>query len=151
MRKVALNHIHFISRRVGSLTVPECIRTVWRQDGLVGFYKGITASYFGISETIIHFVIYEAIKSKLREMKGRCDDDERYAVDFLEFMGAGAVSKTCATCVAYPHGKCASSSHSITGHKVMVYRWTSVIGVGPSLNQQGVNVSLWMPVLLARL
>lgn len=31
----------------------------------MGFYKGITASYVGISETVIHFVIYEALKSKI--------------------------------------------------------------------------------------
>lgn len=34
-------------------------------NGLRGFYKGITASYFGISETVVHFVIYETLKRKL--------------------------------------------------------------------------------------
>lgn len=77
--------------------------------GIKGFYKGITASYYGITETVIHFVIYEAIKAKLREMKGQSNDyDERTLLDFLEFMGAGATSKTIATCIAYPHGKSVS-------------------------------------------
>lgn len=33
--------------------------------GIAGFYRGITASYYGISETVIHFVVYEFIKAKL--------------------------------------------------------------------------------------
>lgn len=47
------------------MTVKQCIERVYSQGGLAAFYKGITASYFGICETVIHFVIYEFIKSKL--------------------------------------------------------------------------------------
>lgn len=68
----------------------------------MGFYKGITASYMGISETIIHFVIYEAIKAELIACHGH-DTEERSSKDFLEFMVAGAISKTVASCIAYPH------------------------------------------------
>jgi hypothetical protein len=74
--------------------------------GLVGFYKGITASYFGISETVVHFVIYEAIKAKLMAYRAGQPTDSKSSRDFLEFMMAGAVSKTIASCIAYPHGKC---------------------------------------------
>jgi len=74
--------------------------------GLVGFYKGITASYFGISETVVHFVIYEAIKAKLMAYRSGQPTDSKSSRDFLEFMMAGAVSKTIASCIAYPHGKC---------------------------------------------
>lgn len=47
------------------MTVTECVKKIYRTSGLIGFYKGITASYVGISETVIHFVIYEAIKAKI--------------------------------------------------------------------------------------
>lgn len=75
--------------------------------GILGFYKGITASYYGISETVVHFVIYEAIKAQLIARRSRSDlkGDEKTSQDFLEFMMAGAVSKTIASCIAYPHGK----------------------------------------------
>ncbi len=81
--------------------------------GILGFYKGITASYFGISETVIHFVIYEAIKAELisRRMQRRAlldeefDSSARSSRDFFEFMIAGAFSKTVASCLTYPHGK----------------------------------------------
>lgn len=56
----------------------------------------------GISETIVHFVIYEAIKQELVAHRAR-DSDTRDSRDFLEFMAAGAISKTVASCVAYPH------------------------------------------------
>lgn len=56
----------------------------------------------GISETIVHFVIYEAIKAQLIAHRARNLNDKD-SVDFLEFMMAGAVSKTVASCIAYPH------------------------------------------------
>lgn len=47
------------------MNVREAIKRIYETNGLRGFYKGITASYFGISETVVHFVIYEALKKKL--------------------------------------------------------------------------------------
>ncbi|XP_023295153.1 mitochondrial carrier protein Rim2 isoform X1 [Lucilia cuprina] len=90
------------------MTVRQCIERVYTQGGIAGFYKGITASYFGICETMIHFVIYEFIKSKLIEQQNlrqnrHHTDTSKTSRDFLEFMMAGAVSKTVASCIAYPH------------------------------------------------
>lgn len=106
----ATNPIWFVKTRLQldqrkncRLTATQCIRDIYRTKGLVGFYKGITASYFGVSETVIHFVIYEAIKAKLREYRHAGFDDQKTSRDFLEFMLAGATSKTCASCIAYPH------------------------------------------------
>lgn len=87
--------------------------------GIRGFYKGITASYMGISETVVHFVLYEGVKARL--MAARSVDgvpsDQRSPRDFLEFMGAGAFSKTVASCIAYPHGK---SLHTISLKKLLI-------------------------------
>ena len=46
-------------KRMGAF---ECVRKVYQTDGLRGFYRGMSASYAGISETVIHFAIYENIK-----------------------------------------------------------------------------------------
>lgn len=88
----------------------ECVRRVYQSDGLRGFYRGMSASYAGISETVIHFVIYESIKRKLIESKANAnmdDEDEsvKDASDFVGMMLAAATSKTCATSIAYPHGE----------------------------------------------
>ncbi|XP_074070995.1 solute carrier family 25 member 36 isoform X1 [Macrotis lagotis] len=86
----------------------ECVRKVYQTDGLKGFYRGMSASYAGISETVIHFVIYESIKQKLLEHKtaSNMEDEEDSAKepsDFVGMMLAAATSKTCATSIAYPH------------------------------------------------
>ncbi|XP_025769408.1 solute carrier family 25 member 36 [Puma concolor] len=92
-------------KRMGAF---ECIRKVYQTDGLKGFYRGMSASYAGISETVIHFVIYESIKQKLLEYKiaSTMENDEesvKEASDFVGMMLAAATSKTCATTIAYPH------------------------------------------------
>lgn len=88
----------------------ECVRRVYGADGFRGFYRGMSASYAGISETVIHFVIYESIKRRLLEAKApaNMEDDEdtsRDASDFVGMMLAAATSKTCAATIAYPHGE----------------------------------------------
>lgn len=102
------NPIWFVKTRLQldsntKLTVTECVKRIYESQGIRGFYKGITASYFGISETVIHFVIYEALKKKLNELRDTRPSDNKTSRDFLEFMAAGATSKTIASIVAYPH------------------------------------------------
>lgn len=55
----------------------------------------------------MHFVIYEAIKARLiaaRVGLNESEDNTKTSKDFLEFMMAGAISKTVASSIAYPHG-----------------------------------------------
>ena len=78
---------------------------VYPLQGFLGFWKGVTASYWGISETVIHFVIYEALKKQLALYQDKRKGQEKTFIDFAGFMLCGACSKTCATCIAYPHGK----------------------------------------------
>uniref|UniRef100_A0A8C0VFM3 Solute carrier family 25 member 36 n=1 Tax=Cyanistes caeruleus TaxID=156563 RepID=A0A8C0VFM3_CYACU len=98
----------FRNRGEKRMSAFECVRKVYRLDGFKGFYRGMSASYAGISETVIHFVIYESIKKKLLEYKtasamGNEDESAKEASDFVRMMMAAATSKTCATSIAYPH------------------------------------------------
>jgi solute carrier family 25 protein 33/36 len=77
------------------------VRSIWRESGLRGFYLGLTASIYGISETVVHFVVYEYLKARLVERRG----GEPGPSLFLGLMGCGAASKAGATCLAYPHGE----------------------------------------------
>ncbi|BFZ23875.1 hypothetical protein BsWGS_26914 [Bradybaena similaris] len=126
------NPIWFVKTRLqldqkveGKLTCRECIKQIYRQSGIRGFYKGISASYFGVSETVVHLVIYEAIKAHLQQktnhdrqhgdgsssVVGSLDDSDVIAIskdsfltsDYLKYMLAGACSKTLATSLCYPH------------------------------------------------
>lgn len=86
----------------------QCARHVYRTEGVRGFYRGLTASYAGISETVICFAIYESLKQCLKDAplapppKGA----EKNSTNFFGLMAAAAVAKGCASCIAYPHGTC---------------------------------------------
>lgn len=104
------NPIWFVKTRLqldqkkdNTLTCRQCVKNIYKNEGPRSFYRGMTASYFGVTETVIHFVIYESLKARLLEYNGSGLNHDRQASDFLRFMFAGAISKTCATCVAYPH------------------------------------------------
>lgn len=84
----------------------QCARHVYQTEGIRGFYRGLTASYAGISETIICFAIYESLKQYLKEIQlpPPSNGTERTSTSFFALMVAAAVSKGCASCIAYPHG-----------------------------------------------
>lgn len=72
MAATLTNPIWFIKTRMqldsntqNPMTIGSCIKQIYQKSGFWGFYKGISASYVGISETVIHFVIYEALKAKM--------------------------------------------------------------------------------------
>jgi len=85
-------------------SVNTVIRKILQESGYKGFWKGLSASFYGISETVIHFVIYEALKKRLAESKydNRVEGSSTFK-SFMGYMGCGALSKTVATCLAYPH------------------------------------------------
>lgn len=87
------------------MTAWKCACNVYRERGIRGFYKGVTASYYGLSETVIHLVIYEEMKAHFRCKKDWESDDEVVSAwNFLQYMCAAATSKTIASCLCYPHG-----------------------------------------------
>jgi len=82
----------------------KCIRVTYKQEGMRGFYRGLSASYYGITETIIHFVIYERLKILLREsgyFHAQKNMNEKNNI--LDFMIAAGFSKSIASICAYPH------------------------------------------------
>ncbi|CAG9831810.1 unnamed protein product [Diabrotica balteata] len=149
MASTLTNPIWFVKTRLqldfnrnSNVTAMQVVRRIYASSGILGFYKGITASYMGISETIVHFVIYEAIKAKLIAHRSHVSD-ERSSKDFLEFMLAGAISKTVASCIAYPH-EVARTRLREEGNKYtafwqtlgLVYREEGVRGVYRGLTTQ---------------
>ncbi|XP_012282553.1 solute carrier family 25 member 36-A [Orussus abietinus] len=97
-----------LDRETNRITALECVRRIYQQSGFLGFYKGIVASYVGISETVVHFVIYEATKSwlsahRVRTVRNPEEMNLKQPRDFGEFMAAAAFSKSVASCIAYPH------------------------------------------------
>ncbi|CAF1038615.1 unnamed protein product [Rotaria sordida] len=103
------NPLWFIKTRLqidqGDLRAIDLIRNVYRENGIWGFYRGISASYVGVSETIVHFVIYEQVKAQLQLMHTQenrsLDDPSLYNLG--SYIISAACSKTFATTLCYPH------------------------------------------------
>lgn len=77
--------------------IAHVIKDVFKNEGIRGFYRGLSASYVGASETIMYFVLYEKMKEYLTL---RHADKTLGAFDYM--VGASA-AKTLATLVCYPH------------------------------------------------
>jgi len=98
------NPIWFIKTRLQvdssrrGLTAVEVIKKILREKGPLGFYKGISASYFGISESAMYFVIYEKLKQISTKQNKDCAN-----LTILTYFTSAGFSKTLASCLFYPH------------------------------------------------
>ena len=95
---------HFSSHRTSEKQLKRTIHNIYKADGIKGFYRGLSATYFGVTETCLHFIIYEHIKAELQKYNNsRRSSHEKHITDFFQFMVAAATSKCTASVVAYPH------------------------------------------------
>jgi len=49
--------------------IVDCLRKTYRNEGLHGLYRGMGASYLGLTETALQFVLYENLKNRLINFK----------------------------------------------------------------------------------
>ena len=82
------------SRR--GMSTYEVVQKILREKGPLGFYKGITASYFGICESAMYFVIYERLKQLSR-------NDTTQSLSVFSYFTSAGFAKTLASCLCYPH------------------------------------------------
>uniref|UniRef100_A0A7S1ERM4 Mitochondrial carrier protein n=1 Tax=Timspurckia oligopyrenoides TaxID=708627 RepID=A0A7S1ERM4_9RHOD len=86
----------------------KAIQTIFKDEGITGFWKGISASYWGVSESVLHFVIYEKLKTLLREHRrtqalASSDGTASSDLGMLDVFGAAASAKLVASAATYPH------------------------------------------------
>lgn len=85
----------------------DAIKTIFKEEGLGGFYKGITASYWGCAEGALQFIVYEQIKTRL--LASQNDERVRNGMSPVEelpkatYFWAAAASKAVAAVATYPH------------------------------------------------
>lgn len=82
------------SRGRPMLSFWKCCLDTYRADGLLGFTRGISASYVGIVETVIALVLWERFKKAIFET---------YGPGAVNSALAAAGAKLIATTIAYPH------------------------------------------------
>lgn len=85
----------------------DAISTIYRDEGVAGFYKGISASYWGCSEGCIQFVVYEKIKTNLLKKQNAARANQGLPptnrLPKRTYFISAAFSKGIAAIATYPH------------------------------------------------
>lgn len=87
----------------------DCATRVWKEEGIRGFYKGLGASYLGIAESSIQFVLYEKMKAAALEDKKKKNETFHQSplhpirLSNIEYMSLAATAKLIAAISTYPH------------------------------------------------
>jgi solute carrier family 25, member 33/36 len=94
----------------------DAVVKIFREEGVRGFFRGLSASYWCVTEGALHFVVYERIKARLvtknRERIARGDylNDPKHSgpprpedLTPLQYLTAAAMAKFIASTATYPH------------------------------------------------
>ncbi|KAI1910801.1 Pyrimidine nucleotide transporter, mitochondrial [Ophidiomyces ophidiicola] len=88
----------------------DCIQQTVRHEGIRGLYRGLTASYLGVTESALQWVMYEEMKRVLARREAKRLADPNHVpnwTDFAEEWGgkltAAGSAKLFAATVTYPH------------------------------------------------
>ncbi|KIM21248.1 hypothetical protein M408DRAFT_18444 [Serendipita vermifera MAFF 305830] len=74
----------------------SCITHIARNEGIRGFYKGLSASYLGVSEGVIQWTLYERLKRLTKRAEGG-------PLEWAGMLGAAGGAKMVASLITYPH------------------------------------------------
>lgn len=87
----------------------DCTMQTLRHEGIRGLYRGLGASYLGVSESTLQWVLYEQMKASLsrREMRLQASGREKNAwdmtLDWTGKAGSAGAAKFLAAIITYPH------------------------------------------------
>lgn len=87
----------------------DCTMQTLRQEGVKGLYRGLGASYLGVAESTLQWVLYEQMKMRLAsreerlKMSGRPPTKWDDTVSWTGKAGSAGVAKLCAALLTYPH------------------------------------------------
>lgn len=95
-------------------TTPQYVMHILKQEGIRGFYRGLSASYLGVTESALHLVLFERFKRIFQsniavpqEVLGQQRPSKRNHWNIiLSYAGIGssaAIAKLIAGVIAYPH------------------------------------------------
>ncbi|PFH56727.1 hypothetical protein XA68_16090 [Ophiocordyceps unilateralis] len=87
----------------------DCVRQIVRNEGVSGLYKGMSASYLGVAESTLQWMLYEQMKATLRLREARIQSSGRVRTLWDKVLastgqvGAAGGAKLIAAVLAYPH------------------------------------------------
>ena len=74
------------------------IKKIMREEGVRGFYKGLSASYLGVTEGTIQWTLYERLKKLTANTEGKGG-----AMEWAGMIGSAGTAKCVASLITYPH------------------------------------------------
>lgn len=94
----------------------DCTMQTIRHEGVRGLYRGLTASYLGVSESTMQWVLYEQMKMSLARRQeriaasGKPPSSWDQAISWTGKAGAAGIAKLFAAIITYPHEVCLDPS-----------------------------------------
>lgn len=82
-----------------SYSLSHCARDIYKSNGIRGFWRGVSASLMGLSETVVFFLLYERLKIEYVTNMSHKNSMTHFAALF----GCTVVAKSIAASLCYPH------------------------------------------------
>lgn len=76
----------------------DCVLKILRHEGVRGMYKGLSASYLGVAEGTIQWVLYERLKGISARTQGQGP-----VAEWAGMLGSAGTAKCVASLITYPH------------------------------------------------
>jgi solute carrier family 25, member 33/36 len=100
-------HVDATAGQVAYKGYRHVIGTIFREEGIKGFYKGIQASYWGCTEGAIQFLVYEQLKTRLlqraNERRAKQGLPPTTELSHMTYFWSAAAAKMIASMGTYPH------------------------------------------------
>lgn len=119
------NPIWVVKTRIQMISSKDCqysgtadaFGKIMREEGIVGFYRGLGPSLVGVSHITIQFPLYERLKKDLGSGGGQGASSENQAGIF-SLIAAAAISKILASLFTYPHEVVRTRMYMDTGKEL---------------------------------
>ena len=79
------------------ISTTDMMRKIYNKEGFFAFYRGLGASFLGLSHVAIQFPLYEYLKKKAR------DNNDNHKEDVFDLISASISAKLVACLLTYPH------------------------------------------------
>lgn len=100
--------------RLRQSTTLQYAMQIFKQEGIRGFYRGLSASYLGVAESALHLVLYERLKEISQSsttVSQKVTDRQRVSqrnhwdiiLSHIGVGGSAGIAKLIAGVIAYPH------------------------------------------------
>ncbi|XP_050293122.1 mitochondrial folate transporter/carrier [Anthonomus grandis grandis] len=78
----------------------DCLKKIYKNEGVLGYYKGLVPGIFGVSHGAVQFMVYEEMKNQYQHYYGLPISKKLGTLEYLTF---SASSKLIAVLATYPY------------------------------------------------